>query len=225
MKKQAIDIADAECQTLLLQYGLYKLDMQHGFYVVFEQGEFLSHAGEPMDCIYFVVSGKAKVFLNLSSGKQLLLAFFTSKGIIGDIELMTNKPTNYTTVQAVTKFACIALPLDIYRDVLKSSNAFINYIAMELAEKLTQRVVNGAITTVQPIESRICAYITQTASNGIFREALTDVAVVVGASYRHLLRCIGKLCDDGVLVREAQGFRIVNRWVLDNKAGDLYVLK
>ena len=225
MKKQTIDKNNAEISALLLQYGLQDLDCQYGAHLIFEKDEFLSHAGEPIDCIYFVISGKAKVFLNLSSGKQLLLAYFTSKGIIGDIELMTNKPVNYTTVQAVTEFSCIALPLNFYADSLKSNNAFINYIAIELAEKLTQRVVNGAITTLQPIESRVCAYITQTAIDGFFYEQLTDVAVVVGASYRHLLRCLGKLCKDGILIKESQGFRIADKDRLDNKAGDLYVLK
>jgi len=225
MEKQIIDKNNTEVWTLLSQYGLQDLDPQYGAHLILKKDEFLSHAGEPMDSIYFVIAGKAKVFLNLSSGKQLLLAYFTSKGIIGDIELMTNKPTNYTTVQAVTEFSCIALPLNLYADTLKSNNAFINYIAIELAEKLTQRVVNGAITTLQPSESRICAYISQTASNGFFYEQLTDVAVVVGASYRHLLRCLGKLCSEGVLVKEAQGFRIADQGRLDGKAGDLYVLK
>ena len=223
MKKQKIDID--ENKALLHQYGLNGLDTRHGYRLTLEQDEYLSHAGDPMDCIYFVISGKAKVFLSLSSGKQLLLAYFTSKGIIGDIELMTNKPVNYTTVQAVTRFSCLALPLDIYGKALKANNAFVNYIAVELAEKLTQRVINGAITTLQPVESRVCAYIAQTASKGVFKETLTDVAVVVGTSYRHLLRCLGKLCEDGVLLREPQGFRVVDKRTLDAKAGDLYVLK
>ena len=225
MKKLKIDVENAENKTLLLQYGLQHMDLQHGSRINFDQGEFLSHAGEPMDCIYFVISGKAKVFLSLSSGKQLLLAYFTSKGIIGDIELMTNKPSNYTTVQAVTQFSCLALPLSIYGNALKANNVFINHIAVELAEKLTQRVINGAITTLQPVESRVCAYITQTAYKGFFKENLTDVAVVVGASYRHLLRCLEKLCKDGVLIKEPQGFRIADRRALEIKAGDLYVLK
>ncbi|MCL2287306.1 MAG: cyclic nucleotide-binding domain-containing protein [Firmicutes bacterium] len=225
MMRQKININNPKHVTVLSRYGLQGLDLTHGSHVTFEQGEFLSHAGESMESIYFVICGKAKVFLNLSTGRQLLLAYFTSKGIIGDIELMTNKPVNYTTVQAVTEFSCIALPLNIYGSTLKNNNTFLNYVAVELAEKLTQRVVNGAITTLQPIESRVCAYIAQAADNDFFRETLTDVAVIVGASYRHLLRCLGKLCSEGVLVKESNGFRIANRRVLDSKAGDLYVLK
>jgi len=224
MKKQGIDVNKPECMTLLSQYKLQNLDLIYGLHLTFEQDEFISRAGEPMDCIYLVISGKAKVFLNLSSGKQLLLAFFASKGVIGDIELMTNKPTNHTTVQAVTEFSCIALPLNIYSNSLKANNAFINLIATELAEKLTQRVINGAITTLQPIESRVCAYIAQTSNNNLFQETLTEVAVVVGASYRHLLRCLNKLCKDGVLSKDFHGFHIKDRQALDKKAGDLYCL-
>jgi len=222
MKKFKLNESD---ERLLSQYGLNAFDFKYAERHLYEQGEFLSRAGEAMGSIYFVVSGKAKVFISLSSGKQLLLAYFTSKGLIGDIELMTNKPVNYTTIRAVTDFVCIALPLSIYADELKKNNAFVNYVAEELAEKLTQRVINGAITTLQPLEARLCAYITQTAAGGVFRETLTEVAGVVGTSYRHLLRCLDKLCVKEILKKERSGYRIINQLLLDETAGDLYVLK
>ena len=222
MKKLPLSSFDRE---LLSRYGLDSHFFDKAVRLSFLRGESLSREGEQLDYIYFVVSGKAKVFISLSSGKQLLLAYFTSKGLIGDIELMTNKPVNYTTVRAVTDFVCIALPLSIYADELKKNNAFVNYVAEELAEKLTQRVINGAITTLQPLEARLCAYITQTAVGGIFRETLTEVAGVVGTSYRHLLRCLDKLCVKEILKKERSGYKIINQILLDETAGDLYVLK
>ena len=221
MEKNILDERDME---ILANYGLHGLDLSQSALLSFLPDEFISHAGDPIDCIYFVVSGKAKVFLTLSSGKQLLLAYFVSRGIIGDIELMTERPTNYTTIQAVTATQCIALPLEFYAPVLKSNIIFVNYIARELAEKLVQRVINGAITTLQPVETRICAYISQTAINGVFREPLTDAATTVGASYRHLLRSLDKLCSDGILRKEPFGFQILDMEQLNEKAGDLYIL-
>jgi CRP-like cAMP-binding protein len=212
-------------KALLSQYGLVDLDLSNAESYLYEQGEFLSHAGEPINSVFIVVSGKAKVFINLASGKQLLLAYFTTKGMIGDIELVTSRPTNYTTVQAVTDFECIALPLNIYASVLKANNVFINHVARELAMKLTQRVINGAITTLHPLESRLCAYIAQTASDGVFRDTLTEVAIIVGTSYRHLLRCLSILCSKGILRKESSGYRIIDQQVLVNNAGDLYILK
>jgi len=48
---------------------------------------------------------------------------------------------------------------------------------------------------------------------------------MVGASYRHLLRCFNKLCEDGVLLKISPGYRIIDRQALEDKAGDLYLLK
>ena len=222
MKIKLLNNSDME---LLFQYGLKGDELKKALRLSFAPGEYLSREGEALQYLYFAVSGKAKVLLSLSDGKQLLLAYFISKGIIGDIELMTDVQTNQATLQAVTEFECIALPLEEYRAMLKSNNIFINHVGKELAEKLMQRAVNGAITTLQPLETRLCAYILQTANRGQFDEALTEVSAMVGASYRHLLRCLNKLCDDGILEKEAKTYRIINRQALITMTGDLYVLK
>ena len=222
MKKYALIKSDLE---LLAQYGLGSLNLAKAARFCFDKGEYLSREGEPLFYIYFVVSGKAKALLNLSDGKQLLLAYFISKGIIGDVELMTDVEANLATLQAVTKFVCIALPLDEYRAVLKSNIVFVNYVGSELAKKLTQRAVNGAITTLQPLETRLCAYILQTANDGVFNEPLTEVAAMVGGSYRHLLRCLDKLCANGILEKRDRKYIVLDLQVLTAKTEDLYVLK
>jgi CRP-like cAMP-binding protein len=223
LKKSALTEKD---KAVLVQYGLRDFDFSQAARITLARGEYLSQAGEPMDALYFVVSGKAKVFISLSDGKELLLAYFTRQGIIGEIELMTDAVTTQTTVQAVTELTCIALPLAVYAYDLKRNIVFINHVAKDLAEKLAQRVVNSAITALQPLESRLCAYILQTASeNGYFCEKLTEVASVMGASYRHLLRCLGKLCDKNFLDKSHGGYRVANRKAMEKNAGDLYVLK
>ncbi|MCL2851904.1 MAG: cyclic nucleotide-binding domain-containing protein [Defluviitaleaceae bacterium] len=222
MRKYPVDGNDLE---LLLRYRLRGVESERALRIVFEQGEYLLREGEPIEYMYFVSSGKAKVFLSLSDGKRLLLAYFVSDGIIGEVELMTGSRSAGTTIQAVTEFVCVALPLGSCANALKANVAFVNHVAGELAGKLVQRSVNGAITTLQPLEFRLCAYIIQTESGGIFRETLTEVAGVVGASYRHLLRRLDKLCADRVLRKEPGGYRILDHQVLLRKAGDLYVLK
>jgi len=222
MKKKPLSNSDME---LLSQYGLNAAELTKALRLSFAPGEYLSREGEALRYLYFVVSGKAKVLLSLSDGKQLTLAYFISKGIIGEVELMTNVQTNQATLQAVTEFDCIALPLEEYRAMLKNNNAFINHVGKELAEKLMQRAINGAITTLQPLETRLCAYILQTANKGQFDEPLTEVAAMVGASYRHLLRCLNQLCDGGILEKQAKAYRIINRQALMAMTGDLYVLK
>ena len=222
MKKQTMIQSDFD---LLSQYGLHGIDLKNAGRFLFEQGEYLLREGEPIDCIYFIVSGKAKVCLNVSNGRQLLLCYFMSNGIFGDVELMTGMCTAFTTMQAVSDFICVGLPLKVYAPVLKNNVAFINHIGKELAEKLMQSNINRAITVLHPLEARLCAYITQIASGGIFRETLTEVAELLGTSYRHLLRSLDKLCQDKILQKQVYGYRIIDQQALNKRAGDLYVLK
>lgn len=221
MTKHALTKSDAD---LLSQYGLKATELKKALRLTFGQGEYLSREGEALRYLYFVVSGKAKVLLSLSDGKQLLLAYFISKGIIGDIELMTDVQSNQATLQAASELICIAIPLKEYKSMLKNNNTFINHVGKELAEKLMQRAVNGAITTLQPLENRLCAYILQTAEEGLFNEVLTEVAAMVGGSYRHLLRCLEKLCSEGILKKEPKAYRIADIQLLKDKTGDLYLL-
>lgn len=233
MKKEPITDKD---KALLVQYGLSDINLSKGARILLTRGEYLSQAGEPMNALYFVVSGKAKVFISLSDGKELLLAYFTQKGIIGEIELMTDAITTQTTVQAVSDLVCLALPLSVYAAELKRNAVFLNFVAKDLAEKLAQRVINSAITALQPLETRLCAYILQTASYNqsnknnqntaceYFNEKLTEVASVMGASYRHLLRCLGTMCNKKFIEKTPAGYKIINRRLMEKHAGDLYVL-
>ena len=222
MRKQALCKTD---RNLLLQYGLKNIDLSHALCFIYEPGEYLFREGDSLDYIYFTISGKAKVLLSLSDGKRLILTYFLSKGSIGDVELMGGTKIAFATMQAITEFTCAALPLSIYEKVLKEDLEFVSYVARELSSRLMMRSINGAITTLQPLEARLCAYIAQTSEDGMFSETLTEVADVVGASYRHLLRCLENLCVDNVLRRTTLGFHVVDQQALEEKAGDLYVLK
>ena len=222
MKKLPLSDFD---KALLSRYGLDSRLLDKAMRFSYSNGEFLSREGEPLDFICFVVSGKAKVLINLSDGKQMLLAHFISNGIIGDVELMTGKMTHGSTVQVVTGFECVALPLGLYKETLRNNTIFVNHVAKELAEKLMQRAINGAINTLQPLETRLSAYIMQTASEGEFCEMLTEVALMLGCSYRHLLRSLNKLCAQGVLKKREHGYHVVDSTRLTTLAGDLYVLR
>ena len=221
MRMNIHSITEAD-HALMAKYGLRATDFPTATRLTFTAGAYLSREGEALSHVYLVLSGKAKVLLSLSDGKQLLLAYFISQGIIGDIELMADVTTHAATLQAVTTFECIALPLDECRAQLKHNAAFSNAIGKALAAKLRQRAINSTINTLQPLAARLSAYIFQTAKNNVFEEKLTDVAAVMGASYRHVLRCFTHLCKQSVLVKQGKNYHIKNRSALEAQAGDRF---
>ena len=104
MEKRELTETDIE---LLARYGLKDLDPRAAVGLTFEQQEYMLREGGPIDYLYIVVSGKAKVCLSVSSGKQLLLSYFMSTGIVGEAELMTDSREAYSAVQAVSRLTCI----------------------------------------------------------------------------------------------------------------------
>ena len=222
MIRQNATKADIE---FLSQYGLKESELKNAMRYHFEQKEYVSQEGEPIHTLFFVLCGKAKVCINVSDGNQLLLCYFQSKGIVGDIELMAGRSDAVATMQAISEFECVGLPISDCEVFLKNNVIFANQIGKELAEKLLSNINNRAITSLQPLEARLCAYIAQTSTHGVFRENHTEVAEMLATSYRHLLRCLNLLCINKILTKEAYGYKIIDYKSLSEKAGDLYTME
>ena len=206
-------------------YGLQEIDLTHAYYITKHPGEYLVREGETLTCLYFILSGKSKVILSLSDGKRLLVAYFLSSGTIGDVELIEGNLTILASVQAVTPLTCLVLPLAHYQSILMNNLTFMQHVARELAVRLVKSNINGAITTLQPVETKLCAYISQAAYNNLFRENLTEVAEMIGSSYRHLLRTLDKLIDDQLIEKTKEGYRILDEPELARRGGDHYLMK
>lgn len=207
----------------LASYYITDIDLRDSVMLRFRPGETILREGMPMEYLLFAVSGKAKVCSATTNGKDLLLCYYISEGIIGDIELMTDTHIASTTMNAITEFLCIGLPYAKYADVLKANLSFVNRVGRELSIKLLRDSKNRAITALHSGEERLCAYILLTAQDSVFSETLTDVARSIGVSYRHMLRILRRLCSEGVMVKEIDGYRIVDRTELIRRAQDFYV--
>ena len=55
-----------------------------------------------------------------------------------------------------------------------------------------------------------------------FGENLVNIAELLGSSYRHLLRTFNTLCKKGVFIKENGIYKIINKPLLEELAGDLY---
>lgn len=206
-----------DCIARLARYGIHDIptDVRH---LSFDAGEAICREGMPIPFFCVVISGRAKVCLTTLSGKNLVLCYYVSDGVIGDIELATDSYTATATVIAITDFECITIPYGRNARLLKNNITFMNQISKGLAGKLLLSSSNFLSAALYSGEQRLCSYILQSAQNEIFHDILADVACSVGLSYRHLFRILNHLCVEGVLQKGEFGYRIVNREELCRKA-------
>lgn len=209
---------------LLNKYGL--LDHQSVCEVQqFKSGETIFSQGVEYKYIMIVVSGKAKVCTSAPSGKDLVLAYYLSSGLIGDVELMSN--TTYATASVITlsPFEVIIVPFQDDQDSIFKNLTFMTTLAKGLSENLINSSHNYTSNALYSGEQRLCTYILQGSYKNYFFDNLTDMAATIGISYRHLLRLLNKLCDDGILKREKRKFQITDMEQLKYRSSETEYFK
>lgn len=197
--------------------------------LLFKKNEYICRENEKLNYLYFFVSGKAKVYTTLSNGKSLLLCFYNSFKMLGDVEVV-NDDGVYNNVQAIEDTYCIGIPIDKLQISLMYDAKFLKYICNSIGEKLNRCSKNSSINLLYPLENRLASYIIATGErinkSGIeiirFNENLTEISELLGTSYRHLLRTLNTLCSKGVLKKEYSHYDVENEEMMNALAADLY---
>lgn len=194
----------------------------------FNKGEHICRSDENITKLYFLASGKAKVYTILSNGKQLLLSFITPLELIGDLECIKLNQF-HCNIQVIQEAYCISIDLNIIRENLMDDGRFLRYIINSLGEKLTQNTNSNSINLLYPLENRLASYILATSINDEGKETeimqdynLTEISELLGTSYRHLLRTLNKFIEKGAIAKKNASYEIVRRDILTDLAGDLY---
>ncbi len=178
------------------------------------KGDFLINEGECSDYLYFLVSGKLKVFSHSTSGKIMSLNLFNSFEIIGETGSLWNNPPT-ASVQASSKAYCIGISMK-HRDIILNDVIFLRYICKNLGERLSYMNNTTCINLYEPLENRLASFILKTEENGVFSYNLTECAELLCASYRHLLRVINLFCSTNKLIKEGKSYKILDRDYLES---------
>jgi CRP/FNR family putative post-exponential-phase nitrogen-starvation transcriptional regulator len=206
----------------LAEYGL-ATDVSDISLFRYKSDEFILQQGYPCPYILILLEGRMKVFNTVLSGRTLLSCYYATSGILGEVEFASDAHAAASSVQAVTDVSCIAIPIARYKNELKGNITFMNAVSAALAQKLFLSSRNSAAAILHPLDARLCAYIAMTNTGGCFREKLTELAEILGTSYRHLLRTLNGLCLRGVLEKTPQGYLIRDEAELGRISGDCYL--
>lgn len=175
----------------------------------FEEDEMIMMEGYCSDYLYFMTSGKAKVYAYSPSGSIMLLSFAEPFQLIGESASLWGKEA-IANVQAVTPGTCIGISLKKYRHLLLEDSTFLRHTCEMLAKKLhICNTVFGRIF-LSPIENRLAFYIIQTSDGQVFSSNLTECAEILSTSYRHLLRVLNTFCSNGILQKKGKEYLITD---------------
>lgn len=188
-----------------------------------DKGDYILKEGEKSDSfLYYMVSGRAKLFCSLSNGKTSLLDFLQGGCFIGEMELLSVRKSTLG-VKALSPCFLLALPIEKYRSRLLSDACFLRILCIALAKKEEQKVHALSSTQGFPLANRLAHFVLFAAFDGIYTERNTDASAYLGVSYRHLTQMLGEFTQCGYLKRTQAGYCITNKQALKLLADELNV--
>lgn len=193
---------------------------------VFHKGDLICRMDEELTELFFFVKGKAKVYTTLKNGKSLLLCFYTSFQVVGDVQLFNDIKAT-ANIQCIEESHCISFPMKVIKSILDKDTRFLKFIAETLGGKLNRISNNSSINLLYPLEQRLASYLLVTShyeQDGklIVEENLTHVAELLGISYRHLLRTLNGFVQEGIIKKQGTLYSIEKEETLEALAADIY---
>ncbi len=165
----------------------------------------------------------------MENTRQLLLCFYEPLQLFGDLELFEQAPISTTTVEALTPCVCLGLQRAFVIDHMATNPVFLQQLCLSLGRKLGRVIRNSALNLLHPLENRVASYMLATAISNhehqlVFSGNLTQIADLLGTSFRHLHRTLQSFCDQGILVKARTSYTIQQIGELERRAAGVYVV-
>jgi len=175
----------------------------------FCKGEVLCSKGEQLQSLYIIVNGKLKIFTTSPEGNTLIVRFKTPLAIVGDIEYVNGMDV-LNIVEAVSEGELIAVRFDVLRTMESTQVDFLQFLLKIITHKLYTESQSSSLNLLLPVEVRLASYLLSLSSDGegnIYHKEmktsnLTEIAALIGTSYRQLNRVIQKLAIEGIIDRK-----------------------
>ncbi|MED1954013.1 cyclic nucleotide-binding domain-containing protein [Brevibacillus centrosporus] len=177
-----------------------------------EKGDILCAKGDRLTHMYFLLTGKIKIYTTSPNGRSLLLRFNNPLAIIGDIEFFTPCEVR-NTVEFVYPSLLVAISYKTLQERYLNHPLFLQFILQKISHKLYTSSNSTSLNLLYPVENRFASYLLSTLSDEseLHTGKLTEIADLLGTSYRHLNRVIRDLCAAHIIERKKGSLLIIDR--------------
>lgn len=185
--------------------------------IYYPKGELIFESSTKQQCLFFLVAGKLKTFTLLENGKSLLLRFTKPLGVIGDVEFLNTLLVRCHVEALINSYLIGIKYTDLYQYAYNDPT-FLRFLIANLSSKLYTTSNSASLNQLYPLENRFASYLlsvsvvenNETRVEEIKAQKLTEIAMLLGTSYRHLNRVIRQFRQDGIISQEKGSLTILN---------------
>ncbi|ENQ3111625.1 transcriptional regulator YeiL [Bacillus cereus] len=188
----------------------------------FQKSEKICNEGVDVPYLYYLISGKAKIYMSHKNGKTSLINFIQASSFIGELGLIGVESVT-KTVEVIEDCMCLALPLKDCQHLLLQDVIFLQKLCKFIGEKTITRTESYAKNNSYPFENRLAAFILLTEQNNSYTEKHTEASEYLNVSYRHLLYVLNQSCQQNYLKKDGRTYYIQDRNLLEKLADELKI--
>ena len=188
----------------------------------FQKKERICREGVNVPYLYYLISGKAKIYMSHKNGRVSLINFIQAPSFIGELGLIGVESVT-KTVEVIEECMCLVLPLKDCRHLLLQDATFLQKLCKFIGEKTITRTESYAKNNSYPFENRLAAFILLTEQNNSYTEKHTEASEYLNVSYRHLLYVLNQFCQQNYLKKDGRTYYIQDRNLLEKLADELKI--
>lgn len=188
----------------------------------FQKKERICKEGIDLPYLYYLISGKAKIYMSHKNGKVSLINFIQAPSFIGELGLIGVESVT-KAVEVIEDCICLALPLKDCQHLLLQDATFLQKLCKFIGEKTITRTESYAKNNSYPFENQLAAFILLTEQNNCYTEKHTEASEYLNVSYRHLLYVLNQFCQQNYLKKEGRTYYIQDRNQLEKLADELKI--
>jgi CRP-like cAMP-binding protein len=186
----------------------------------FDKGDFIIQEGAEPEYLFYMVEGKAKLYVTHKNGKVSLINFLTPPIFMGEIELL-NEEKYSKSIQTSSRSICIGIAIEKCKEKLLADAHFLKYLCIFLSNKSTVHSAKYTKHQAYPLENKLAEFILLSSHHDIYKEKHTEISDYFGVSYRHLLHTFAQLADAGIIEKIKMGYKIKSKEKLQALADEI----
>lgn len=185
----------------------------------YKKGEAIFTEGDPVNGIYFMLSGVAKVHKLWDQEKELILRFAHNQDILGHRGLSSTSAQYPITATALSPVTLTYVTLDIFEATFKTNKDFAYQFMMFMADELMISEIRMRNLAHMTVRARLAnALLALEDKFGrdesgfiAFTVSRQDIAAYVGTAYETVYKNINEFVELGYIKTDAKAIALLDR--------------
>ena len=202
-----------QLEKILPKSCMHILKIRH-----FETDEIIVRSGSPVNYLYLLLEGKARISPTSEEGKMGLLDFVMQNDVIGDLEYFA-KDLYYYDVTALRPSTVLAIPTIYIEEAFNDNVSFYKFICENMSAKMKRTSLKYSNMLLYPVKDQVANYLYNIYLNTekttlpiVFKE----IAEFFDITPRYLRTVLTELEDEEIISRQSNGIKILDLNKLKN---------